>query len=177
MSSNQSDSAVRNTAASIVVMGVAGCGKSSLAEALSASLGWTLVEGDTYHSPANVAKMHAGVPLSDTDRADWLAALGTVLRDTRRPVLLTCSALKRAYRDRLRAAAPGLRFVHLALTPEAARDRVARRDDHYFGPDLVASQFATLERPAGEPGVLELDATRPLPDLTAQVVRWLGATP
>lgn len=164
---------------SIVVMGVAGCGKSSLGATLAKALGWPLVEGDDHHSPANVAKMRAGTPLTDADRADWLDALATALQARPLGAVLTCSALKRGYRDRLRAALPGLRFVHLQLTRDEARRRVAARagagDGHYFNPALVDSQFDTLEPPEGEPGVLGLDATRALPDLTAEVLRWTDA--
>ena len=165
---------------SIVVMGVAGCGKSSLGAALAQSLGWPLVEGDDYHPPANVARMRAGTPLTDADRAGWLDALGVALQQHQPPqaagAVLTCSALKAAYRERLRAAAPGLAFVHLTLSREAARARVAQRaGGHYFNPALVDSQFDTLQPPAGEPRVLTLDATQPLASLTAAVQQWLAA--
>lgn len=151
---------------SIVVMGVSGCGKSSLAEALAQRLGLPAIEGDSFHPPANRAKMTAGVPLTDADRDGWLDALGAELQRHPGGAVLSCSALKRAYRERLRAAAPGLRFVHLALTREEALRRVAGRGAGHFFPDsLVDSQFATLESPAGEPGVVELDATLPLETL------------
>lgn len=166
---------------SLVVMGVAGCGKSSLGAELARALGRPLVEGDDFHPPANVAKMRAGTPLSDADRAGWLDALGATLRAHEPPPLgdgrlavLTCSALKAAYRERLRAAAPGLAFVHLTLTPDEAKARVAHRGNHYFNPQLVDSQFDTLEPPAGEPRVLSLPATW-TPDALAQAVqRWLA---
>lgn len=165
---------------SLVVMGVAGCGKSSLGAALALALGRPLVEGDDYHPPANVAKMRAGTPLTDADRAGWLDALGQALQQHQPPqaegAVLTCSALKQAYRERLRASAPGLAFVHLTLTREQARQRVAQRaGGHYFGPGLVDSQFDTLQPPAGEPRVLALDATRPLAELVAAVQQWLRA--
>lgn len=161
---------------SIVVMGVAGCGKSSLAAALAQALGRPLVEGDDFHPPANVAKMRAGTPLTDADRAGWLQALGATLQaHAAGGAVLTCSALKQAYRERLRASAPGLAFVHLTLTREQARQRVAQRGGHYFNPALVDSQFEALQPPEGEPRVLALDATRPLDALTAEVLRWLQA--
>ena len=160
----------------LVVMGVAGCGKSSLGRALAEALRLPLIEGDDFHLPASRAKMSAGIALEDADRRGWLDVLGRELAARPAGAVLTCSALKRAYRDRLRAAVPGLRFVHLALEREAALQRVAARAaEHFFGPQLVDSQFATLERPTGEPGVLELDATRPLPALSAAVVTWLEA--
>lgn len=159
---------------SVVIMGVAGCGKSSLGEALAAALGRPLVEGDAFHTPASVAKMRAGTPLDDTDRAGWLDALGTELRRHAGGAVLTCSALKRAYRERLRAASPGLRFVHLELSRDEARRRVAARPEHLFPASLVDSQFDTLESPRGEPGVLSLDATRPLAELVRAAADWMA---
>ena len=157
----------------LVVMGVAGCGKSSLGQQSAAVLGLPLLEGDDFHPAANVAKMRGGVALSDDDRAAWLDTLADQLQAHAQGVVLTCSALKLRYRDRLRAAVPGLRFVFLDLTQEQARDRVAARPAHLFPVSLVASQFATLEDPRREPGVLPLDATRPLAELGAAVVHWV----
>ena len=155
-------------------MGVAGCGKSSLGGAVAHALGWPLVEGDDFHPPANIAKMKSGVPLTDADRRIWLTSLAQELAG-RMNAVLTCSALKRSYRDQLRAASPGLRFVFLDLTETAARERVAQRPAHLFPPTLVASQFATLERPDGEDGVLRVDATLAPDVLLAQVLQWLAA--
>jgi gluconokinase len=158
---------------SLVVMGVAGCGKSTLGRAVAGALGLPLIEGDDFHPPGNKAKMTAGVALEDADRAGWLDALATQLQRHPHGAVLTCSALKRSYRDRLRAAASPLRFVHLVIDPREALARVqARSAQHLFPPGLVASQFATLERPTGEAGVLELDATSPLPELTREVIAW-----
>ena len=157
----------------VVVMGVAGCGKSAAGQQLAQRLGLPLIEGDDFHPPANIDKMRQGLPLGDEDRAGWLAALGTQLQKHAGGAVLTCSALKRAYRDTLRAAAPGVRFVHLALTPHQALDRVASRTDHFYPPSLVASQFEALEDPAGEAGVLVVDGTLHLDEVTAQAVRWL----
>ena len=160
---------------SVVVMGVAGCGKSSLGAALAQAEGALLIEGDEHHSAANLEKMRQGIALSDADREGWLDALATELHARPRHVVLTCSALKRAYRDRLRAAAPGLRFVYMQIDPAAARARIeARRDSHFFSPALVDSQFATLESPVGEAGVLRVDALAPLQQLQAEVSAWLG---
>lgn len=162
---------------SLVVMGVAGCGKSSLGQLCAGSLDMPLLEGDDFHSDLNVAKMRNGIPLSDEDRAAWLEALASQLQAHRDGVVLTCSALKQRYRERLRAAAPGLRFVFLDLTPEQARARVAARTTHLFPVSLVTSQFAALEDPRFEPGVLCLDATQPLKDLGSAVVRWVRSAP
>jgi len=162
---------------STVVMGVSGCGKSSLGAALARESGLPLIEGDDFHAPESVSKMRAGIPLTDADRAGWLAALGNELAHRPEGAVLTCSALKRDYRERLRAAAPGLRFVYLALSPAEAERRVAARAGaHMFPPSLVANQFATLESPVGEPGVLAVDATAPLTELVAQVRAWWAET-
>jgi gluconokinase len=160
---------------SLVIMGVAGCGKSSLGAALAQRLGFELIEGDDHHSEGNRQKMQQGTPLTDADRAGWLTTLGALL--ARRPggMVLTCSALRRAYRDKLRTASPGLRFVFLDITPEQARQRVAARASHFFNTALVDSQFATLEIPVGEPCVLRVDAAQPLPLLLDQVCAWTCA--
>ncbi|UUX94173.1 gluconokinase [Aquabacterium sp. J223] len=158
----------------LVVMGVAGCGKTSLAERVAATLRVPVVEGDAFHTPASRDKMRRGVPLDDADRAGWLATLSDVLRSHPDGAVLACSALKRRYRDRLREGLPALRFAYLEIDEATARARVAQRQaQHLFPPTLVASQFATLEPPLGEAGVLRLQATDPLPVLTDAVVRWL----
>ena len=155
-------------------MGVSGCGKSSLAAAVAEALGWPLIEGDGFHSEANRQKMQAGVALTDEDRAAWLDTLAAQLAaHAQRGAVLTCSALKRRYRDHLRQAAPGLRFAFLAIAQDAAQARVSQRADHFFSPGLVASQFEALEDPSGEPGVLRLDATLPLPLLRDQALAGL----
>ena len=143
----------------LIVMGVAGCGKSSLGAALAQCLGLPLIEGDDFHSPASKDKMHRGVPLDDADRASWLDRLGEESRRHAGGAVLTCSALKRAYRERLRRADPGVRFVYLRIEADLAYRRVsARQGGHFFQPSLVASQFATLESPEGEAGVFTVDA-------------------
>ncbi|GAB3663389.1 gluconokinase [Ramlibacter alkalitolerans] len=160
----------------IVIMGVAGCGKSSLGAAVAAAEGLLLIEGDDFHSAASRDKMSRGIALTDEDRAQWLEVLGGQLASHPEGVVLTCSALKRAYRERLRAAAPGLRFVFLEIERAAAQQRVASRGTHFFSASLVDSQFATLESPIGEAGVLRVDALEPLADLRRQVSAWLRAT-
>jgi gluconokinase len=159
---------------SVVVMGVAGSGKSSLGAALAARTGAKLIEGDDHHSAASREKMRAGTPLTDADRDGWLSTLGELLRTHTGDAILTCSALKRQYRDRLRAAAPGLRFVFLEIARDEAKQRVAERErEHLFPASLVDSQFATLESPRGEDGVLCVDALTPLPELECDVAAWL----
>ena len=157
-----------------VIMGVAGCGKSSLGAAVAAAEGLPLIEGDDFHSPNSRAKMAQGTPLTDADRAQWLLTLGRQLAAHPQGVVLTCSARKRSYRDQLRQAAPGLRFVFLEITRDAAQQRVASRGSHFFSASLVDSQFATLESPVGEQGVLLVDALEPLPSLQRHVSAWLN---
>lgn len=161
---------------SLVVMGVSGCGKSRVGAEIAERLGLPLIEGDAFHSDANRALMRDGIALTDAHRANWLDRLGVEL--ARRPdgAVLTCSALKASYRDRLRAASPGLRFAWLDLDPASAQDRVARRPGHFFPAGLVATQFEALEPPRGEPGVLRLDALLPPQAIAERVVRWIAET-
>ncbi|WP_312305238.1 gluconokinase [Pulveribacter sp.] len=172
------DSAIlQSPISAIVVMGVSGCGKSSVGAACAQALGWPLHEGDAHHAPESVAKMRAGVPLTDADRAGWLDRLAQLLAEgeSSEGLVLTCSALRRSYRERLRAARPGLGFVYLSLGYQPALARVEARADHFFSPALVANQFATLEPPQAEPLVLTLDALRPVQDLALEIAAWTGA--
>ena len=161
----------------LVIMGVSGVGKSTVMEALATRIDAATADGDAFHPAANVAKMSNGIPLTDDDRWPWLRAIarwiGQQERD-RRDAIVTCSALKRSYRDQLRVSASDLRFIFLDLDQASARERVAARASHLFPPALVASQYATLESPLGEPGVLRLDATLPPPELLSQSLRWLA---
>lgn len=158
-------------------MGVAGCGKSSLGAAVAQAEGLPLIEGDDHHSPSSREKMRQGIALTDADRDGWLATLGQLLQAQPQGAVLTCSALKRTYRDRLRNACPGLRFAFLDIDRASAAQRVAARaGTHFFSSSLVDSQFATLEPPVGEPGVLRLDALAPLPTLQQQACAWLAAS-
>lgn len=159
----------------LVVMGVAGCGKSSLGLDLARSLQLPLIEGDDHHSAASRAKMSEGIALTDADRDGWLITLGQLLQAHTQGAVLTCSALKKAYRDQLRAACPSLRFVFLEIGRAEAEVRVkARAQTHFFSAALVDSQFATLQSPTGEAGVLTVDATLPLTALEQQVCAWLA---
>lgn len=158
----------------VVVMGVAGCGKSSLGAAVAAAEGLPLIEGDDHHSAASRDKMRRGVPLTDADRDGWLTTLGAQLQAHPQGAVLTCSALKRSYRDRLRGVCPALRFLFLDIDREHAAERVAARAHaHFFSSSLVDSQFATLQSPVGEPGVLRLDALLDLATLQAHASAWL----
>lgn len=160
----------------LVVMGVSGCGKSSLAASFARAEGRVLIEGDAFHSAESVDKMSRGIALTDADRAGWLERLGVELQANPGGAVLTCSALRRVYRDRLRAASPGLRFAFLDIDRATARARVASRAGaHFFNASLVDSQFATLESPVGEAGVICLDAADRLLDLQQQLSQWWHA--
>lgn len=131
-----------------VVMGVSGCGKSTVGQALAGALGVPYIEGDQFHPPANVAKMSAGVALDDADRHDWLQALAGQIHSARllnTGLVLGCSALKRKYRDQLRAADPALRFAHLSGARELIADRMQARVGHYMPLSLLDSQLHVLE--------------------------------
>lgn len=151
----------------VIVMGVSGSGKSAVGARLAAQLGFEFIEGDQHHPPANVEKMAAGIPLTDDDRRPWLDALaGLLVERHRRDVatVLACSALRRAYRDILRAAVPPGETFAIELDADAATLEARMRDrrGHYMPASLLASQLATLEPlERNEPGVA-LDATRPL---------------
>jgi gluconokinase len=159
----------------LIVMGVSGCGKSTLALALAQALSARLIEGDEHHLPQSQAKMNAGIALTDADREPWLDALGAMLAGSAESVVLSCSALRRRYRDRLRAAAPGSRFVYMAISREAAQARVALRSEHFFPASLVASQFDALEPPTGEADVISVDAEADIAVSLASVLNWLAA--
>jgi gluconokinase len=160
---------------SVVVMGVSGCGKTTVGAALALRLGWEFVEGDAFHSDGNRRKMHAGIALTDADRQAWLAQLGQTLSEAvRQPVVLSCSALKRSYRDRFRHDAPGLHFVWLDVTRDLAAERVASREvSHFFPRTLIDSQFETLEAPCNEKDVLRVDGGAPLSSTVDQACAWL----
>ncbi|MBI2769501.1 MAG: gluconokinase [Burkholderiales bacterium] len=160
----------------VVVMGVAGCGKSVVGEQLAGRLGVGWIDGDGFHPEENVRKMRRGIALTDEDRAGWLQRLGAEMAAQPAGAVLACSALKRAYRDTLRAAVPGLRFVHLALGLDEAQQRVAAREGHFYPPSLVASQFVTLEDPAPEAGVVVVDAALPVAEVVARAAAELQAT-
>lgn len=152
--------------ATLVVMGVSGSGKTTVAQRVAARLGWPYAEGDDFHPDSNVAKMRSGVPLQDEDRWPWLRAVAAWIgahEQAGRSAVVTCSALKRSYRELLLAGHPSVFFVHVTVTPRMLRERVEHRHGHYMPPSLLASQLATLEPLApDEPGlVLPGDA---LPD-------------
>jgi gluconokinase len=158
-------------------MGVAGCGKSAVGEALAAACGWRMIEGDRLHPPANVERMSAGLPLTDEHRWGWLDAIGAELAAAARKeagAIAACSALKRKYRDRLRGFARPILFIHLAIDRATAQDRVASRQGHFMPASLVDSQFADLEPPGPDEGAITLDARRPVAELVAEALAAIG---
>jgi len=150
----------------IVVMGVCGCGKSSFAQALAASFELVMVDGDDLHPKGSIAKMKRGQPLTDDDRWPWLDNVAATLGDFRQAplgIVIACSALKRVYRDRIRAGASEPRFVFLDASYELIASRMKVRQGHFMPQSLVESQFLALERPAaGESDVLRVPASLPL---------------
>ena len=157
-----------------VVMGVAGCGKSTIASALARAFDVEFVEGDELHTPENVRKMAAGIPLTDADRAPWLAALAERLRAARladRGLVMTCSALKRRYRDVLRGGDPEVRFVFLEGPRALIAERFAGRTGHYMPASLLDSQFATLERPDADEKVWVCDISDTPDDIVADLLK------
>jgi carbohydrate kinase (thermoresistant glucokinase family) len=155
----------------VVVMGVSGSGKTTVGAALADALRLEFVDGDALHPAANVAKMAAGIPLDDADRAPWLDAIGAVLAAG--PVVVACSALKRAYRDRLRVAAPALELVFLDGSPELLASRMSHRPDHFMPTSLLDSQLATLERPSAGEHPVTVDIAAPPPTIVEQIVASL----
>ena len=166
--------------AQIVVMGVAGAGKTTVATRLAARLACEVADADDFHPQANIAKMAAGIPLQDDDRWPWLEAIAAWIRERARDgrtAVVTCSALKRPYRDILRAASPDVVFVHLSGPPELIAERMRSRHGHFMPPALLASQIATLQ-PLGpdEPGVT-VNVARTPDELADEIVTALGLTP
>jgi gluconokinase len=159
----------------IVIMGVSGCGKSSVGEALATRLAIPYRDGDDLHPPANVAKMRTGIPLTDDDRWPWLDLVAGTLRDAA-PVIVGCSALRRAYRDRIREGAGGpVRFVHLAGDRDLIAARMATRTGHYMPLSLLDSQIATLE-PPGPDEAITVDIDAALPALIDTIIARMKET-
>lgn len=158
----------------IVLTGVAGAGKTTVGRALAAALACRFVDGDDYHAPPAIAKMRAGMPLTDADRAPWIASLHRVIAaavDRREPLVVACSALREAYRRALRDDLRGVRFVFLQADQPTLRHRLATRVSHFAGPALLDSQLATLEPPTD---ALTVDATLPPPRIVDRIRYELG---
>lgn len=163
----------------LVVMGVSGCGKTSVGRLVAQTLGLEFIEGDELHPPRNVALMAAGTPLTDDDRADWLATIARRLGGAHaagRGLVVSCSALKRRYRDVLRAPCPGLRFVHLHGSAALLHQRLSARTGHYMPPSLLDSQLATLEPPGADEGAISVDIGPPSDQVAATVLGRLQPT-
>ena len=157
----------------IIIMGVAGSGKSTLGQALARRLGWEFIDADDLHPCRNVEKMSRGVPLTDADRAPWLRALSRrIIRRLARGCsgVLACSALKAAYRQKLRVS-PAVLFVYLKGAPDLLEGRLRSRSGHFMPPALLESQFADLEEP---PDALTLDAAQPVSALVEQIRHYFG---
>ena len=153
----------------ILIMGVAGSGKTTIGQKLAAALGWQFADADNFHSPANIAKMSAGQPLDDADRAPWLAALRAFIDERLargENAVLACSALKASYRDVLIADPARVRLVHLQGSPDLLQRRLRGRHGHYMAPAMLDSQLATLEPP---PHALTLDIAHSPDELVSEI--------
>jgi carbohydrate kinase (thermoresistant glucokinase family) len=161
----------------LVVMGVAGAGKTTVGELVAKGLGWPFVDGDDLHPQANIEKMRSGIPLTDADRAPWLEAIGAWI-DARaarsEPGVVTCSALKRAYRDRLRAGRPQVRIVYLRGSESQIAERLAHRSGHFWPAGLLATQFADLEPPGADEDPIVVDVGEPAEAVAKAIVAQIS---
>ena len=161
-----------------VVMGVSGSGKSLIGAALARTLGADFVEGDEYHSADNVERMSRGIALTDEDRLEWLQSLATRIReasDAGKDLVMTCSALKRSYRDILRAGSRKVQFIFLKGSPSLIAERLAARRGHFMPPSLLDSQFATLEEPSPDERAWVYDVNESPSDIVASVMARVSA--
>ena len=162
----------------VIIMGVSGCGKSTVGQLLAKRMGVEFIEGDQFHPKENVAKMASGQPLNDQDRLGWLQSLANQLRQAQtsnRSVVLSCSALKESYRDILRTGAPDAWFVHLFASFEVLSERVTSRSHQYMPASLLASQLATLEPPNAGPRVLSYDVAIPAGEIAEKIEKVIWA--
>lgn len=162
----------------VVVMGVAGTGKTTIGPLLAARLGVPYAEGDDFHPQANIAKMSAGTPLDDDDRWPWLDAIGAWAHERAGlGGVVSCSALKRSYRDRLRAEAPGVVFVHLSGDRALIEDRMTHRQGHFMPTALLDSQFATLQPLGSDEAGVAVDVTGSPEEITERAAKALSELP
>ncbi len=157
-----------------IVMGVSGCGKSSVGKALADSLGWDFYDADDFHPPENVAKMANGIPLDDLDRAPWLASLHELISSslkTDKPGVLACSALKERYRQQLMDGNDGVQIVYLKGSYDLIWSRMEKRTDHYMKPHMLQSQFEALEEPSN---ALTMDVSMSVDEIVREVISNLS---
>jgi gluconokinase len=157
----------------VIVMGVAGCGKTTVGEMLAKRLGWNCYDADAFHPTGNIAKMANGTPLNDADRAPWLAALHALISASlreNRPAVLACSALKEIYRQQLLEGNEGVQIVYLKGSYDLIWSRISSRPDHYMKPQMLRSQFDTLEEPAS---ALTFDVSRSVDEIVEDILKQL----
>ncbi|HZP54275.1 gluconokinase [Actinocrinis sp.] len=162
----------------LLITGVSGSGKTTIGSLLAGRLGWTYAEADAFHPEHNIAKMAAGHPLDDADREPWLEAIGAWIDETTRagrPAVVTCSALKRAYRDKLRKGRPNVRLIYLDADRRIVGGRLATRSGHFFPAQLLASQFRDLQRPDPEEHAVLVDVTATPEDIVERLIEGLTA--
>jgi len=160
-------------------MGVSGCGKSTIGRLIAKRLACEFLEGDDLHPPRNVERMASGIPLTDHDRRDWLKAIAEQLADARAArhgLIVSCSALKRSYRNQLRTASSALAFVHVHASVEVLEARMQARTDHFMPPSLLGSQLLTLEPPGPDERCVTLDAALPADQIAERACAWLATT-
>jgi gluconokinase len=163
----------RHVTQTLVVMGVSGSGKSTLGQALAHALGWLFVEGDALHPPANIAKMAAGIALDDSDRIPFLDNIAHTIATRTRSLVISCSALKRASRDRLRRADPQLLFILPVLSRDSLQRRLQQRSHHFMPAALLDSQLAALEPPQADERIIQIDGSAPADEQVAAVLAVL----
>jgi len=161
----------------VLVGGVSGSGKTTVGQLLAGRLHWTFIDADVFHPSVNIAKMRSGIPLTDADRAPWLAGIAAWMDEriaAGESGVAGCSALKQSYRDELLNGRPAARLAFLVISYELAHTRCTARHGHFFSANLVESQFAELEPPRESPQVILLDGARPADQLVAEITGRLG---
>src|SRR5687767_12363443 len=157
----------------VIVMGVAGSGKTTVGELLAQRLGWSFYDADTFHPAENIAKMANGTPLNDSDRAPWLAALHALISTSLKedcPGVLACSALKKSYRQQLLEGNEEVQFVYLKGSYDLIWSRISQRKDHYMKPQMLQSQFQALEEPTN---ALTVNIAKPVEDIVQEILQYL----